>query len=270
MKRFRAGSAIILAFLCASAVLSAQDGSASGDAQATAAPLAVDWRPTDLLLRDTVQVILNLDSARRLSSAPSPIINMLGAGTVFPLADQFSIAPTLDFYSCYYNWVSGRAVVAMDESRTAVVLGAILDLPINYTIDFTPIHRLILSGGPAFVIRAGVLGQAVPSAEQPAVNSISAYLWDKGRFFYPEVGISYSYAAASWVRFGATARVMFPLFNWWTGEGLPFADNMIVGGGIWLSFNDFWRNLKPLGWFKKKEKAAPLSPVEGDGEASSP
>ena len=258
MKRKKAGLAAFLAFACLSALLPGQEAPASP-------PL--DPRPTDLILRDTVQVILNLDSARFLSSAPSPIINMLGGGTVIPLQQKFSIAPSIDIYSAYYNWVSGRAVPAMDESRTAVVLGAILDVPVNYTIDFTPIHRLILSGGPAFVIRAGVLANAVPATEQPSVNSIGSYFWDKGRFFYPEVGISYSYAAASWVRFGATARVMFPVFNWWSGEGLSGADNMIVGGGIWLSFTDFWRNLKPLDWFKKKEKVKPLSPQEGAATA---
>jgi hypothetical protein len=261
MKRINAGLAAILAFTCLSALLPAQDASGSA---------LLDARPTDLILRDTVQVILNLDSARMLSSAPSPIINMLGGGTVIPLPQKFSLAPSIDVYSAYYNWVSGRAVPAMDENRTAVVLGAILDVPVNYTIDFTPIHRLILSGGPAFVIRAGVLANGVPSTEQSSVNSISGYLWDKGRFFYPEIGISYSYAAASWVRFGATARVMFPVFNWWSGENLSGADNMIVGGGIWLSFTDFWRNLKPLDWFKKKEKVKPLSPQGGDAAATAP
>lgn len=257
--RNKAGFAAFLAFACLSALLAAEGPAASS---------GFDARPTDLILRDTVQVILNLDSARMLSSAPSPIINMLGGGTVIPLPQAFSLAPSIDVYSAYYNWVSGRAVPAMDENRTAVVLGAILDVPVNYTIDFTPVHRLILSGGPAFVLRAGILANGVPAAEQPSVNAISGYLWDKGRFFYPEIGISYSYAAASWVRFGATARVMFPVFNWWSGESLPGADGMIVGGGIWLSFTDFWRNLKPLDWFKKKEKVKPLSPQEGDAAAA--
>jgi hypothetical protein len=35
---------------------------------------------------------------------------------------------------------------------------------------------------------------------------------------------------------------------------------MIVGGGIWLSFSDFWRNLDLSKLFKKAAKVAPLSP----------
>lgn len=279
MKGLCTGLARVLAFSCLSALLGAQDAPPVQDAappsalpdRAAAASAPLDFRPTDLLLRDTVQVILNLDSAHRLQSAPSPVINMLGAGTVFPIQGAFSLAPTVDFYSCYYNWVDGRAIVAMDENRTAVVVGAILGIPVNYAIDFNPLHRLTVSGGPAFVLRAGFLANAVPAEEGPSVDAISAYLWDRGRFFYPEFGLSYSYALASWVRFGATARVMLPVFNWWTGEGLPWGDNLIAGGGIWLSFTDFWRNIKPLGWFRKKEKVAPLSPQEeGTGEGPAP
>jgi hypothetical protein len=216
-------------------------------------------RPTDLILRDTVQVILNADGSNA-NFPDSTVLNMMGLGTVFPVADGFGIAPTLDFYSAYYAWTGTRAIALLDEERTAVVYGAILDIPVTYQYDFNPVHRLTVSGGPAFAIRAAARAKSVPVSEQPSVDAIINYQWSKGRFFYPEIGLSYSFSAAQWVRFGATARVMLPVFNWWTAEGISWGDNMIVGGGIWLSFSDFWRNLDLSKLFKKTAKVAPLSP----------
>jgi hypothetical protein len=200
-------------------------------------------RPTDLFARTTVQVIFNTDPAHVLDSGSSPILNMLGAGTVFPLPLGFGIAPSLDVFSTYYALVGGRAMPIEIENRTAVLWCLLLDIPVQYSLDLAEKHRLVFTVGPAFAIRFALRATAVPVEEQPAVDAIAAYLWSGGRFFYPEVGVSYSYKMADWVRFGVTAKVLLPVFNWWTGENLPFSDNLITGGGVWLSFTDLWRKV---------------------------
>ncbi len=224
----------------------------------------IDMRPTDLILKDTVLVFLNLDRENRLISAPSPVINMFGIGTVFPILGEFSLSPALDVYSSYYGWTGSRALMVLDENRTATVTGFILNIPLSYRIDFNPVHRLSLGAGPSLVMRSAALAKAVPEDEQPSIDAINDYLWAQGRWFYPEFSLVYSYAAAPWVRFGAGVRCLFPVFNGWSGESIPWADNMIVGGGIWVSFSNFWRELDLKALFKPKPKVERLSPREED------
>jgi|GEM_PF-1134720 hypothetical protein len=225
----------------ASDVLAEEGISEEGPGPITWNPEPWDMRPTDFFISDTVQVIINADAERFLESGPSPILNMLGVGLVLPLPGALSIAPRLDFYSAYYDWVDGRAMPIDTEFRLASVLGAILDLPLRYQLTFGRDHFLHFSAGPAFLLRVAFRTPVAAPEEQPEVDALGAYLWSGGRFFYPGLGVSYSYRMADWVSFGVSARVLLPVFNWWTGEGLPFADNLIAGGGIWISFTDFWR-----------------------------
>ncbi len=218
---------------------------------ASAEPGDVDWRepvktkypPTDLFLSDTVQVIINADEARFLESGPSPILNMIGVGTRFPISADFSIAPRIDVFTTYYGWIDGRAMPVDVENRLAVLWGLIIDVPVRYDLGLGGNHAMQFTGGIALMTRLAFKDASVPADEQAEVDSVSRYLWDKARFLYPELGVSYSYKMADWVSFGVSARVLLPIFNLWTGEDLPLWDNLVVGGGIWISFTDFWSKL---------------------------
>jgi hypothetical protein len=226
------------------------DAFVESDPGGTDKPGKITWNarkaftPSDLFISDTVQVIINADEERFLESGPSPILNMIGGGTVFPIGSSFSIAPRIDFYSTYYDYIDGRAMPIEVENRLAIVYGAILDLAVRYDLPFKERHAIQFTAGPAFLLRAAFRAAKVPEDEQGAVDSVADYLWGGGRFIYPELGVSYSYRMADWVKFGVSARVLLPVFNLWTGEGLPFADNLIWGGGIWITFTDFWRKPK--------------------------
>jgi hypothetical protein len=188
---------------------------------------------------------------------------MLGVGLVFPLpVPGLSVNPSMEFYSNYYAWYDSRALPIDVENRTAIVYGCILDIPATYKFTLGKAHDLSAQLGVAAVMRAGFRASDDVDVTQEDVNSIVAYMWGKGRFFYPSVGINYSYRLTDWVRIGVTGRALIPVFNLWTREDLPFYDNMIYGGGITLTFTDFWTNLKNSKLFKKKEKVERLSPLQ--------
>lgn len=269
MRRFTASVAI----LCMAAALGAQgapggsvssgEGSettSSALAEATS-PASVDRRPSDLIARFGVQVVVNRDQSVPIVSGPSPVVVVPGVAMVLPLGERLSLVPGLEFYSAYYDWANDRAVPIGVEGRSASVAALILDLPLAWDIKLPRVEnaaalgsgassaqqKIIVQGGVALLARAAFLAEGLLPAEQEAARAtlgpISSYMWAKGRFFYPSLGLGYSYELADWVSFGVSARVMIPVFNLWTGEGLPFADALHAGGGIWVSFTDFWRRL---------------------------
>lgn len=207
------------------------------------APAKAYRGPSDLIVRITLQVITNSDEEHQLESSPSPIIYMMGLGSTFPLNSAFAFDPSLDVYSWNYGYLDGRALPFPEEDRTALVLGALLDLSFSYKIRLAEKHALKLCLGPALNLRLAVLARDVSDDESVQdVADINSYFYDKARFLYPAAGLSYSWQMASWVRFGLGARVLVPIFHFWDGEEIAFSDNMIIGGGVYLSFIDFWEN----------------------------
>lgn len=218
-----------------------------------------DYRPTDLIARFTVQVVLNRDQSVPIVSGPSPVVVVPGVAVAFPLGGRLSFVPGLEFYSAYYDWANDRAVPIGVEGRSATVAALILELPLAYDFRLprakgvsalgsgasSAQQKISVQGGLALLARAAFMAEGLLPFEQEDAQAklgpITDYFWGKGRYLYPSLGLGYSYELADWVSFGVSARVMIPIFNLWTEEGLPFEDALHAGGGIWVSFTDFWR-----------------------------
>lgn len=246
----RAKLALALALFAALGTASAQTadeapgaapsgGARQGEAPAAEAPAADPGAPgaaapglAPNAIRYELGVVaaLNLDSS---SGTASLVTNILGASASFPLSpsSRFSFEPGADLYWAYYGeTASGRAVPIELENRDAFVVGILLDAPISYGIPLGEDFRLGLGAGLALNLRVGI--KAAEEVADGTVAAINSYFWSKGRFLMPSTSLRIEYRLTERFDFGFTARVFWPLFNLWAGEGLPILDQGIFGGAL--------------------------------------
>jgi hypothetical protein len=159
------------------------------------------------------------------SSVSTPSINFnFGAGVSMPFSpgSRFSFGPSADFY--YYNgeFIEGQPVAADQGFSSTFVFGALLNAPIVYSIPISP--QITISAGVGLCIDlrfAFPSGDLNPTASAQASN---AYFWGKGRFITPSTTLRFEYALTERVGFGFSGRVLWPIYNLWTGEGYGFFD----------------------------------------------
>lgn len=166
-----------------------------------------------------IESLLNPSNASEIAS-PSLNFN-LGAGVIMPFSpgSRFSFEPSADIYYYYAEWIHEQALPSFEEYRDTFVLGLLLDTPVSYTLPLGPKFTLGAGAGLCLDIRVGF--PVAGSTNAPAIN---AYLWDKARFLMPSTRIRGEYALTDSVSFGFTGRVLWPIFNLWSGEGYGFFD----------------------------------------------
>jgi hypothetical protein len=162
-----------------------------------------------------------------LESDPTPINPSAGAAGIYSLSEFLGIELSMDFYGSYYGYSDTlqRAIPANPENRSGFVIGSVLALQAVGNIGITDSTRFRIYGGPAADLRlclpaGGLEGDDAEDASRET-GDISAYFWDKGRWFLPVVGMGLDFDALKNMRLGFDARVWFPLYRLWTGEDLP-------------------------------------------------
>ena len=165
----------------------------------------------------------SLSTPGALVRIPTPSLNFnFGASVIMPFSpdSRFSFDPSADIYYYYAELTqSGQALPSFEEYRDTFVLGLLLDTPISYSLPVGSKFLFGVGAGLCFDIRA-----AFPVAGSTNAPAINKYLWDKGRFLMPSTRIRAEYALTDNVRFGLTGRLLWPIFNLWTGEGYGFFD----------------------------------------------
>ncbi len=179
-----------------------------------------------------VVIALNLDES---SETASLITNILGASLEVPFAGGFAFEPGADLYWAYYELSArGRAVPTEVSDRMAFVLGLLLDLPFTYTVPLGGHFRLAFGLGLALNARVGFL--ADKSVTNDELMAINRYFWEVGRFAMPSTLLRIEYRLTERFDFGFAARALWPLFNLWTAEELPFLDQGIFGGSLVIRY----------------------------------
>jgi hypothetical protein len=180
--------------------------------------------------------IANLDPDSGLGTT-NLITNVLGSGFVYPLApgSRWSFEPSVDFYWAYYELSkTGRALPTGVENRDAFVLGLLVEAPVVYSVRLS--DKVVVGGGAGLAINLRAGFSAAAEVPQSTVKAINSYLWSKGRFAMPSSFLRIEYRLTDRVAFGFTARALWPLFNTWAGEGLPFLDQAIFGGVLLVRY----------------------------------
>jgi hypothetical protein len=185
-------------------------------AAALEAPVAV--RPTWGVL---VESLLNPANA---SAIPSPSLNFnFGCGVIMPFepGSRFSFEPSADIY--YYNaeWRNGQALPTDESFSSAFVLGLLLDAPVVYSLPAGQKFTLGFGAGLCLDLRLAFTTDPANAGNTPLMNG---YFWDQARFITPSTLVRGEYALTDRIGFGFTARVLWPIYNLWTGEGFGFFD----------------------------------------------
>jgi hypothetical protein len=176
-----------------------------------------------------VESLLNPSLASNVSS-PSVNFNF-GAGVSMPFSPDsaFSFTPSADIYWYNGEFNSGQPVAADQAFSSTFTIGALLNASMVYSYPVTP--KITLSAGAGlcldlrFAFASGDYVDPItgmdPSAAAKASNS---YFWGNGRFITPSTTLRFDYALTENVGFGFSGRVLWSIYNLWTGEGYGFFD----------------------------------------------
>jgi hypothetical protein len=164
-------------------------------------------------------------------SAPSPILGVWGAAARFKLTDLFSFRPELGFYGMDYFYQDNRALPAEIEYKDAVgTLCILVDPVFMYSYPFND---------PRFSAGAGVsptLAFKIPLLRYGDApdSEVASYFLENLRFFHVEIRGYFDWNFSKLFGLSARLRTLLPLYRLWDGEGSPFYDGLLAGGGIGL------------------------------------
>lgn len=165
-------------------------------------------------------------------SAPSPILSVWGAGARFHLEGPFWFNPEMSFYGIEYFYENNKALPAEIEYKDAVgTLGILLDPLLVFEYPLDDKNRLKLGGGagPAFSIKIPLIAHG----EDPS-GDVAGYFFGGGRFLYFELKSYFDWNVTDWLGLTIRIRTLLPVFHFWDGEGSPFYDQLLAGGGVGL------------------------------------
>lgn len=168
--------------------------------------------------------------------APSPLLNDAGVTLPLSLSRSFSLAPEIDVFGTQYQTAPGgtRSIPTEIEAPSAVWLLSVAVVPaIRYELHFGRRLAWGMEAAPAVVFHIPTVSWGVTSAQ---VRSITSYFYQEGRFFYPEAGTFFLWQPFASLGLEVRLRAFLPVFHLWDGAGLPFYDQLLVGGSIGLRF----------------------------------
>ncbi len=155
-----------------------------------------------------------------------------------------SIIPSFDFSIFHYAFLfnsliskdfnNGRAYICELESRTALTMSFLLDVPVMFTLNVEP-WILNFGGGLAFFLRGGFLEPGVKADElntynitsKKEVSYINKYFWQNARFLYPSLGFKLEYIFDSGWKTGFKFKSFIPIFNVWDKPKKAFSDSLL-------------------------------------------
>ena len=182
----------------------------------------------------------NFDTRASTGLAPSPLTGMIGVSVPLVLPSPGSpwlASVGLDVFGTYYEWdtVVGRAFPTEAESGAGFyTVGLILGPRVGVV---APLGGAVTAGavvGLDLLLRFPLeLCNSDPLSVAGRLPALG-YFFGKGRFFYPETGLQVAWKATDAITLEFGARVLWPLFHLWDGQGVPFADELMVSGALGL------------------------------------
>ncbi len=167
---------------------------------------------------------LVLVGSTRTAAAASPLLP--GAGVTFPIAGGrlWEIHSGVLLFATTYRTVDGVSYPTEIENRDYWVLALVPDLRAGLRLPFTPSLSLGASLGVALLLRAPIPLFADATAD---LGPTLEYLYGNLRFLYPETQADLRLSVAEGIDLRLGARVLWPVFHFWDGEGLPFLEQMV-------------------------------------------
>lgn len=184
--------------------------------------------------------LLAIGEDNGLAGDLSPILPSPGFAVSLPLLPLLRFEPGVDGYVTYYGYSDSldRAVPVALENRSALVYGLVLNLPIEFAFSIANVAGFHLSGGLTSDLRLvfaadGLEGDDLADAEEEAAKTAS-YFWGGARWLFANGAFGFDFPVAGIYTLGVEGRIWYPLYRFWTGEELPFLENLRVSIGLRL------------------------------------
>lgn len=158
------------------------------------------------------------------SNVSSPSINFnFGAGVSMPFSpdSRISFGPSADIYFYNGEFNGGQPVAADESNSTTYVVGCLLNAPVVYSFPINPKLTLSAGMGLCLDLRFALASSGATSSDASKSN---AYFWGMSRFITPSTTLRLEYTLTERVGFGFSGRILWPIYNLWTGEGYGFFD----------------------------------------------
>ncbi|MFP4362684.1 MAG: hypothetical protein ACLFR1_02315 [Spirochaetia bacterium] len=169
-------------------------------------------------------------------SSPNPIIIQFNTGVIMDLPWLLYLSPDVFVGGYHYTWQEEQAMaipVAREFATGSYVLYVNIDPGFGLRLPVTDSVAFGVSLGPAFLLRFPVLSYGGGKENAP---NILGYLLGGGRFFYPQTSAQLDWAFSDSIRFLLKLRVFYPIHHYWTGDSLPFYDQLIIQNNIGFVF----------------------------------
>jgi hypothetical protein len=165
----------------------------------------------------------------------SPIVQLFGASLPLHLSGPFYIEPGLEFFGQLYEWVDADAVAVPTQIETASgfwTLGALISIHAGARFPLTSQLSLGGSIGADFLLRFPI---ELQNKDASGMGPALIYFFAKGRFFYPETGVSLIWQVSDAIGLILNLRAFYPLFHLWDGMDQPFIDQFMFAGGLGIA-----------------------------------
>jgi hypothetical protein len=184
--------------------------------------------PIGLVARGGIIAILEDNG---LEGDPSPVLPYPGIGLSLPLG-PLHFEPGLDIYATYYGYSANlaRPVPYAIENRSALVVGSVLNLPLEFGFPVAGLFSLRFFAGPSADLRVCLAADGLEGADleqaSDETDKIGAYFWSAGRWLSGMAGLGIDLPASRGITLGIEGRSWYPAYRLWTEETLPDLENL--------------------------------------------
>lgn len=173
-----------------------------------------------------------------LISGPSPVVEPVTIGILWPNYTFVSVEPTVSYFSMYYLWYDGTALPAEIENRTVNALSFMFNVPVVFQL-YLKNMRFQISGGIGVLARFGLLAGGVKESDSGYTGTaggdlkeMNNWFWKDARFMYISTGFSCLFNMYGKVKAGPTIKAYIPMSLVTTKQGLQ---GMIIDAGLKIS-----------------------------------
>lgn len=164
----------------------------------------------------------------------SGLRSIAGFGVAIPLARALTLHPAIEltFDEYVFKPSIGKAFPTFKSTGSQVeqnaavasVMGLFFQVPLNFV--FVLNESINLELGPGLNFYFLIPTQALDGSEN--IERIGDYLNKDLRWFYPSVHTSVSFDLDTLIQGAFRIRAFLPLWQAWSGDGLPFYDHLML------------------------------------------
>ena len=159
-----------------------------------------------------------------LDKDPDPILYRVGVAFPVYFSNSFFVRPSLSVISnsWEYNTVNNWAMPVDPMWQDLMVMSILLDIEVGFQLNFKS-FSLAFFAAPAFNFRVPLWGEV-----EAVRDDMTSYFYSEGKFFNVSAGFFFFIPISDLIGLTLKGDSWIPLYNVWSGSGLPFSDGLMV------------------------------------------